>query len=126
MTINLPLVTGANDFVFPNLLIFLESCSRFMPDEKIYVADFGLTKAQRFFLEEKGLLLPLPTKLEEFDHAWYRKASLAEYVQPLDTDSFVWLDCDMILTEDIRVSLYQEYTIMKEKGSHIALCQDAG
>jgi len=99
-----PLVTGANDFVFPNLLIFLESLHEFMPDEKIYVADFGLTEPQ----------------------IAYRKASLYDYVNPLGVDGFVWLDCDMILTEDFRPAMSKIMQEMDEDGSDIAICQDAG
>ncbi len=120
-----PLVTGANDFVFPNLLMFLESAKRHMPDEKIYVCDFGLTAAQACYLDDKGILLPLPAKLKNFEHAWYRKASLNEYLTPLGVDGFVWLDCDMILMEDIRPELFSISEKMIEEGTHVSICQDA-
>ncbi|WP_420549179.1 hypothetical protein [Curvivirga sp.] len=121
-----PLVTGANDFVFPNLLIFLESMHEFMPDEKIYVADFGLTDAQIRYLDAQGYLLPLPEKLREYDHAWYRKASLYDYLTPLGVDGFVWLDCDMILAEDFRPAMSSIMEEMEATGADISICQDAG
>ena len=96
-----------------------------MPDQRIYVCDFGLTEAQIRYLDGEGILLPLPSKLVEFEHAWYRKASLYEYVAPLGVDGFVWLDCDMILLEDIRPKLILVAEEMKSDGSHIAICQDA-
>ena len=120
-----PLVTGASAAVFPNLLAFLNSFEKFMPERQIYVADFGLTEGQRNYLAAKKHLLPMPEELKKYDHAWYHKGSLYDYVMPLMVDGFVWLDCDMMFTQDIYPALTDIAKEMQDTGVEIAICPDA-
>jgi hypothetical protein len=117
-------VTGADDRMFLHTLILLQSFENVGAADAIKVCDFGFTKGQRRFLETHGqLLVADPSIPERYQHPWYRKASLVQYIAR-DVDTVVWLDCDVILTGDPRPQVAALVAEMRQRGEIIAACNE--
>lgn len=96
-------VTGANSKFFLHVLLLLESFEHHCGGKGsggIGVCDYGLTAAERTFLERRGALLRAPLALDE-RHAWYFKATLADYLPFPEDGAVLWLDADALVVDDI-------------------------
>jgi len=117
-------VTGADDRMFLQTLILLQSCSNAGVAGAIKVCDFGLTQGQRGFLKAHGQLLeadpPIP---QSHKHPWYHKAALVEFIAR-DVDTAVWLDSDVMLTGDPRPEVAALVDEMRQRGEMIAACNE--
>lgn len=92
-------VTGADSKFFLHVLLLQESFQHYCGGG-VMVCDYGLSEAEKTFLDRRGLLLPAPMPLEPGRHAWYYKAALDRYL-PRPGDGVIWLDADAVVTDDI-------------------------
>jgi hypothetical protein len=118
-------VTGSDKYLFMNAGILFGSFEEFMPDQTLRICDFGLEDCQRKFFTERGTLLPAPSQLSGYEHTWYRKASLIDFLPDEDFDALIWLDVDMMLTSPLHDGITALVAEMTEKGESAALCADA-
>ncbi len=118
-------VTGSDSTLFMNAGILFGSFEEFMPDQTLRICDFGLEDCQRQFFAERGTLLPTPSQLSDYEHPWYRKASLIDFLPDEDFDAVIWLDVDMMLTSPLHDGITALVAEMTEKGESAALCADA-
>jgi hypothetical protein len=106
-------VTGADRHLFGPTCALLASFQHRLPDQKLWVADFGFTPEQRNLFFSLGVLLEIPDAVRKqippdapIDQpglalAWYSKASLLEYVRAFTFDAMFWIDADIIVTGDL-------------------------
>lgn len=117
-------VTGADDRMFMQTLILLQSFANVGAAGAIKVCDFGFTAGQRSFLKAHDYLLvadpPIP---QSHQHPWYRKAALVEFIAR-DVDAAVWLDSDVILAGDPRSEVEALVAEMRHSGEMIAACNE--
>ncbi len=118
-------VTGSDSTLFMNAGILFDSFEEFMPDHTLRICDFGLEDCHRQFFAERGTLLPTPSQLSDYEHPWYRKASLIDFLPDEDFDALIWLDVDMMLTSSLHDGITALVAEMTEKGESAALCADA-
>ncbi len=118
-------VTGSDSNLFLNAGILFGSFEEFMPDQTLRICDFGLEDCHRQFFAERGTLLPTPSQLSDYEHIWYRKASLIDFLPDEDFDALIWLDVDMMLTSSLHDGITALVAEMTEKGESAALCADA-
>ncbi|MDJ0684768.1 MAG: hypothetical protein QNJ84_08710 [Alphaproteobacteria bacterium] len=123
---DLRLITGADDKLLGNLFMLLEGARQVDPTAEFAVCDFGFTPAARRFLDALGLLLPKPAFLEEFDHPWYAKAAMGDYVEAADprTPGFVWIDADIMPIKPFARALDALAIDMVQGGVCWAVCPD--
>jgi hypothetical protein len=118
-------VTGADERMFFQTLILLQSFANVGATHAIKVCDFGLTPGQQSFLAAYDQLLvadpPIP---ESHRHPWYCKAALADFVGH-DVDIVIWLDADVMVTRDPRSEIAALIAEMQRTGAVIAACKDA-
>jgi len=121
-------VTGADARYFAMSCLLAQSLARWLPGVPVMVCDFGLTPAQRRFLDARGCLLPRPPSVPEGIHPHLAKAALADYLAgPLaDGDGpVVWLDCDMMAVAPLAEPLAGLLEAMGKAGATLAACADA-
>lgn len=118
-------VTGSDRKLFVNAGILFDSFEEFMPDQTLRICDFGLEDCQRQFFAERGTLLPTPSQLSDYEHPWYRKASLIDFLPDEDFDALIWLDVDMMLTSSLHDGITALVAEITEKGESAALCTGA-
>jgi hypothetical protein len=117
-------VTGADDRMFLHTLILLQTFANVGAADAIKVCDFGLTKGQRSFLKAHGqLLVADPSIPQSYQHPWYSKAALVQFIAP-DVDTVVWLDCDVMLTSDPRSEVAALVAEMRQSGEIVAACNE--
>src|SRR6185437_7015181 len=85
--------------------------------------DFGLTKAQRRFLERGWTVASIPPLGKGPVHPWMYKASFIDFIDR-DVDVAVWIDADMIMLVDPRPELREVAEVMAMKRHVIAACAD--
>jgi hypothetical protein len=90
-------ITGADESYFLLALTLLGSFEKFCPDEKLYICDFDLNEAQCSFLDHKGILLPRPKQLAVGLHPYRNKSAIKQYLEGVDYDTVVWIDCDCLV-----------------------------
>jgi hypothetical protein len=117
-------LTGTNDDLFWNACLLLQSFREQQPEARLWVCDFGLTDAQRVFLGGKGVLRPRPAGLADLPHAWYLKASLADYLPEAASGTMVWVDADMFLVRPIADGVEAIAHDLKATGRLAAACVD--
>jgi len=117
-------VTGADKRMFLQTLILLQSFANVGATDTIKVCDFGLTEGQRSFLRARDLLLVAHTSIpQSYQHPWYQKAALVDFIA-CDSDATIWLDCDVMLTRDLRPDVTALVAEMRDSGATIAVCVD--
>lgn len=124
MTHNPVYVTGCNAPYFPILLPFLDSFSGFCNGEKLYVCDFGLSLPQQNFLSEMGLILHRPPDLAQGLHSYYYKASIGRYLEKVDFDTVIWIDCDCLILDQLRSHVSGIMELLEGDGEYVAVCPD--
>ena len=118
-------ITGADNNLFANTLMLLDSIAAHEPALELKVCDYGFTASQARFLTELGCLLPTPAQHAGHPHPWYFKAAMVDYVTPLGADELVWIDSDIIALKPFRTALEKLETPMREAGKSVAACPDA-
>jgi hypothetical protein len=117
-------VTGADARMFLHTLILLQTFANVGAADAIKVCDFGLTKGQRSFLKAQGqLLVADPSIPGRYQHPWYRKAALVQFIAS-DVDTVVWLDSDVMLTGDPRPEVATLVAEMRQSGEIVAACNE--
>jgi len=110
--------------MFLHALILLQTFANVGAADAIKVCDFGLTKGQRRFLKaHRQLLVADPSIPERYQHPWYHKAALVQFIAR-DVDTVVWLDSDVMLTRDPRPKVAALVTEMRQSGEIIAACNE--
>lgn len=117
-------VTGSDSNLFLNAGILFDSFEEFMPDQTLRICDFGLEDCHRQFFAERGTLLPTPSQLSDYEHPYYKKASLIDFLPDEDFDALIWLDADMMLVSSIHDGVTALVAELTEKGESAALCVD--
>jgi len=118
-------VTGANADYFLVILPLLQSFEDFCPNEHLFVCDFGFSEEQKIFFSEKGLLLQHPHDLPEGLHPFYYKASIYRFLETIEFDSVVWIDCDCLIVAPL--SRFIERCISefsRTDGPFLAVCPE--
>jgi len=122
---NVQFVTGADDRMFLQTLILLQSFANAGAADAIKVCDFGFAPGPRSFLKSNDKLLvadpPIPESHRQ--HPWYHKAALVEFIAR-DVDATVWLDSDVLLTGDPRLEIGALVAEMRNSGAMVAACMD--
>jgi hypothetical protein len=117
-------VTGADNQMFVQTLMLLQSFANAGAAGAIKVCDFGFTPGQQNFLKTRDQLLvahpPIP---ESHRHPWFHKAALVDFL-PRNVDAVVWLDADMLVTGDPRSEIEALVAEMRRSGAVIAACGD--
>ncbi len=117
-------LTGTNDDLFWNACLLLQSFREQQPDAHLWVCDFGLTPSQAAFLRDKGVLRPRPSALADLPHAWYLKASLADYLPEAASGTMVWVDADMFLVRPVADGVEAIEGALRGAGRLAAACVD--
>jgi len=120
-------VTGANSALFANTCMLYDSFVLNTPPRSqtiLWVCDFGFDLQHRNFFEKIGILLPTPKHLKSFDHPWYHKASIYDFLINQDYDAVVWLDADMIILEPITSRIQNLAIEMNMSGQQVSICPD--
>lgn len=121
---NIRYVTGVNAEYFFILFPLFASLRRFAPEIRVEVCDFGLTEAQRTFLDRKGLLIKAPADLVGA-HPWRCKAALGRYLDDRPWDVAFWLDADMMAVAPCGPELAAIAERLLAEGKPLAVCRDA-
>ena len=118
------IVTGANAHCFAMTGLLGQSLARWLPGVPLLVCDFGLTAAQRRFLEGTGRLLARPASVAEDLHPYFAKAALADYLAGRKGPA-VWFDSDMVAVAPLAGPLVSILEAMGRTGAGVAACPDA-
>lgn len=118
------IVTGADARCFAMTGILDQSLARWLPDVPLRVCDFGLTSAQRRFLETSGRLLPRPDSVAADLHPYFAKAALCDYL-PGHDGPVIWFDSDMVAVAPLAERLTAILAAMRQSGAGSAACPDA-
>lgn len=123
----LTFVTGSDKKYFLLLGSFLESFEKNAGGHRVLVCDFGLSGAQKKFLESRGMLLPLPGSLTQEHHHFYKKAALIDYLgdRASNSDAVVWIDSDTVVLNPIAAEIGALVRSMQGAGEILAICQEA-
>lgn len=123
---DLKLITGADDKLLGNLFMLLEGARQVEPTAPLAVCDFGFSPGARQFLDTLGVLLHKPSFVETYDHPWYAKAAMGDYVEAADPHApgFVWIDADIIPTKQFARALDGLAIDMVQSGACWAVCPD--
>lgn len=118
-------MTGADARYFSMACGLSQAFKLSCPGELLYVCDFGLTSGQRRFLEGQGCLLRAPADLKKGTHPFIYKASLGRFIEPLDYDAVVWIDCDCVVMTPIHQAIA---TLLESVGDAdvLAVCENTG
>ena len=118
-------VTGADARYFSMACGLSQAFKLSCPGEKLYICDFGLTPGQRRFLEKQGVLLRAPEDLKKGTHPFIFKASLGRFIEPLDHDAVVWIDCDCLVMTPIHEAIA---AMLESVGDAdvLAVCENTG
>ena len=89
-------ITGCDSKYFLMTGILLEAFRKYCSGRALYVCDFGMEQFQRDILLKSGVLLEKPPILEDNQHPWIYKSSLATYLNhaSITQDTVVWIDSD--------------------------------
>jgi len=122
-------VTGANSALFANTCMLYDSFVKHSPPppqshEHLWVCDFGFDPRHRDFFDAIGALLPTPEHLKSFEHPWYHKASIFDFLVDQNYDVVVWLDADMIILEPITSRIQNLAIEMNMSGQQVSICPD--
>jgi hypothetical protein len=118
------IVTGADARCFAMTGVLSQSLARWLPGVPLQVADFGLTDAQRRFLEADGRLLRRPASVAEGVHPYLAKAALADYLAGRE-EPVVWFDSDMIAVAALAEPLTALLDALHRTDAAAAACPDA-
>lgn len=124
MAVKTVYITGANCSYFPVICSFLQSFGEWCNDERLYVCDFGLSAEQQDFFSRKGILLPRPSGLAAGLHPFYYKASLLLYLEPLQFDIVVWVDCDCLVVGPVGVRVDRWAAQFGKDETFLGVCPD--
>lgn len=119
-------LSGADDHLLGNLFMLLDAAPAIDPGAEIKVCDFGFSPPVKRFLEAIGVLLSKPAFLAKFDHPWYAKAAMGDYLPAakLERRGFVWIDADIIPLRPFRADIAALAADMRTAGQSAALCPD--
>lgn len=123
---DLVFITGADDRLLGNLFMLLEGTRQTEPGLSLKICDFGFSDPAKAFLDGLGLLLPKPAFLKDYDHPWYAKAAMGDYVEAAHPDAggFVWIDADIIPIKPFQREIGHIALDMMKTRSRWALCPD--
>ncbi len=120
------LLSGSDDRLLGNLFMLLQGLEEQDPGSKLYVCDFGYSPKARRFLEQLGILVPKPAFLKGFQHPWYAKAAMGEFLPPeMTQDGFVWIDADIIPVSPVADKINAVTEAMAAEECKVALCPDS-
>lgn len=120
---NIRYVTGVNAEYFFILFPLFASFRRYAPGIRVEVCDFGLTEAQRTFLDRKGLLIRAPAELVGA-HPWRCKAALGRFLDDRPWDVAFWLDADMMAVAPCGPELAAIAERLLASDKPLAVCSD--
>lgn len=125
----LSLISGADNRLFGNLCMLLQSFHEQDTGTTVYVCDFGFEDSQRDFLNALGILLPKPAHLNSYRHPWYAKAAMVDFLQShsktRESEGFVWIDADIIAVRPVLAAIQKTAKDLQQNGKVAALCPDA-
>jgi hypothetical protein len=121
-------VTGSDSAFFNSSLICLQSFSERLPDQQLFVCDFGMTAVQAEFLQSLGQLLPRPPELAGCG-TFYCKAAVGRYLHHsgrriADYDAVVWLDADLMLMQVGLADFVAVAAAMTSAAAAVAICAE--
>lgn len=123
------IVTGADARYFAMTGLLTQSLARWLPTAPPpLVCDFGLTPAQRRFLEQSGRLLPRPARIPDGTHPYLAKVALADYLAELPDawkEPLIWIDGDMMAVGPLDAPLRGLCDGMAQAGVTLAAAPDA-
>ena len=122
-------VTGSNAGFFNSLLICLQSFKERLPDQTLWVCDYGMTESQTQFLRKLGILLERPPSIAANADVFICKAALLRYLQHsrIDLskqDAIIWLDGDLTLMNVGTNDFAQIVQALQTNDIPIAICGD--
>ena len=119
-------LSGADDHLLGNLFMLLDAVDLIDPGTEIKVCDFGFSPPVKRFLEAIGVLLPKPALLTKYEHPWYAKAAMGDYLPPaaMAARGFVWIDADIIPLRPFAADVAALAEDMRAQGQSAALCPD--
>ena len=117
-------ITGANSNLFANTCMLYDSFKLHCPKDTLWVCDFGLDSEHNEFFKSLGILLPTPSNLQSYNHPWYFKASICDFIKDMQYDAVVWLDADMIVLEPITDRVKGLVVEMKISNTQVSICAD--
>ena len=119
-------LSGADDHLLGNLFMLLDAVPAIDPGTEIKVCDFGFSSPVKRFLEAIDVLLPKPSFLTKYDHPWYAKAAMGDYLPAaqLQQRGFVWIDADIIPLRPFNADVTALAEEMRAQGQSAALCPD--
>lgn len=119
-------LSGADDHLLGNLFMLLDAVPAIDPGTEVKVCDFGFSPPVRTFLETIGVLLRKPAFLFKFDHPWYAKAAMGDYLPAaqLEARGCVWIDADIIPLRPFAADVAALAEDMRASGQSAALCPD--
>jgi hypothetical protein len=114
--------TGTDANMLSQAFILLQSLKETGAAADLVYCDFGLTAAQRRFLERRWRVIT-PRAAVGAAHPWIRKASLVDYMEP-ETEAAAWVDADMLFLADLRPLVADILGEMARGEQAIAACAD--
>lgn len=119
-------ISGADDRLLGNLFMLLEGVRQVEPGLPLKVCDFGFSEPAKDFLDGLGILLHKPDFLRDYDHPWYAKAAMGDYVEAAHPDAggFVWIDADIIPIKPFKREITHIALDMMRNRWRWALCPD--
>jgi hypothetical protein len=108
--------------MLPQAFILLQSFKEIGAAAELVYCDFGLTAAQRRFLERRCRVVT-PRATGSAPHPWVRKASLVDFMES-EAEAAVWVDADMLFLSDLRPPVAAILGEMAAAEQSIAACAD--
>jgi hypothetical protein len=108
--------------MLPQAFILLQSFKEIGAAADLVYCDFGLTTAQRRFLERRWRVVA-PPALAGTPHPWMRKASLVDFMDA-STEAAAWVDADMLFLADLRPDVGDILSDMTKGEQALAACAD--
>ncbi|MEE2961398.1 MAG: glycosyltransferase [Myxococcota bacterium] len=123
---NITYVTGADDRFFAMTLCLLHSFRRWCPNQTLWVCDFGLSRGNKRFFTNEGILLERPPDVALEKDPFYFKVNIDKYLGDKQIDNTVWIDSDCLIFGPLHDALSLCVNKYRQLGFEIALCRDSG
>jgi len=96
-----------------------------MPNQTLYVCDFGMSASEREFWQAAGHYLAPPEHVPPGLHPWRYKACISQFIDANAYDAIVWIDADMVLLVPVHEQIEALVSDMIRGGASAAATPDA-